>query len=112
MTDAREYMAKHMTEKQLEDHVRQLIRDLGLKGFHVWQSHAQRADKGFPDWVIAGQGGVLFRELKREHEKPAPRQESWLATLAMGGADADVWRPSDLLKGTIAAELHAISRPR
>jgi hypothetical protein len=105
-------MAARMTERELEDQVRKLIKDLGLKGFHVWQQHAQRADRGFPDWVIAGPGGHIFRELKRESESPSPRQEEWLALLAWGGGDVGVWRPSDLISGRIAAELIAISRYR
>lgn len=99
-----------MSERQLEDAVRGIIRDLGLKGFHVWQQHAMRAERGFPDWVIAGPAGHMFRELKAEREKPAPRQEEWLAVLAYGGADAGVWRPSQLLDGTIARELAALAR--
>lgn len=105
-------VARKMTERQLEDQLRELIKSYQLKGFHVWQQHAQRAERGFPDWVIAGPGGHLFRELKREGEKPTPRQEEWLALLAYGGADAGVWRPSDLLSGQMAAELRTISRYR
>lgn len=103
-------LARRMTERQLEDQVRALVKDLGLKGFHVWQQHAQRAERGFPDWVIAGPGGHIFRELKREAEKPAPRQQEWLALLAFGGADAGVWKPSDLYSGRIARELTALTR--
>ena len=99
-----------MPERELEDHVRDIIKDLGLKGFHVWQQHAMRAERGFPDWVIAGPAGHIFRELKRESEKPSPRQEEWLALLAYGGADAGVWRPSDYLSGRIARELAALAR--
>lgn len=106
----RDELARRMTERQLEDQVRALIIDLRLKGFHVWQQHAKRAEKGFPDWVIAGPAGHIFRELKREAEKPTPRQEEWLAVLAFGGADAGVWRPSDLLSGRIARELTALAR--
>lgn len=104
-------LARKMTERQLEDQLRHLLASYQLKGFHVWQQHAQRAEKGFPDWVIAGPGGILFRELKRESENPTPRQQEWLALLAMT-ADANVWRPSDLLSGRIADELRTISRYR
>ena len=101
-----------MTEDDVERAVRALIRDLRLKGYHAWKQHARNASKGFPDWVIAGPGGVLFRELKRELENPRPDQEEWLATLAWGGADAGVWRPSDVLSGRVGRELTAIARPR
>lgn len=101
-----------MSEDDLEDGVRALIRDLRLKAFHAWKKHAQKASKGFPDWVIAGPGGHIFRELKKMGEKPEPDQEAWLALLAFGGADAGVWYPIHLLDGTISRELTAIARTR
>jgi len=101
-----------MTEDDVEEAVRRLIKDMQLKGFHVWKQHARRASRGFPDWVIAGPGGVLFRELKNQSEEPSDEQQEWLAVLTWGGADAAVWRPSDVLSGRVARELQTLLRPR
>jgi hypothetical protein len=102
-------LAAAMSEGELERHVRILIRDLGLKGFHVWGLHARRASEGFPDWVIAGPGGVIFRELKRDGGRVSKAQKDWLVTLTRGGADANVWWPADLVSGRIARELAALA---
>jgi hypothetical protein len=79
---------------------------LGLRlAYHPWKLHAKRAREGFPDWTIAGSGGLIFRELKTEAGKVTPAQQEWLDALAAAGADAGVWRPLQLLDGTIAREL-------
>lgn len=69
-----------------------------------------QGDAGFADLVIAGEHGVLFRELKSEKGQLAPGQRSWLALLTGAGADAALWRPSDLTSGRVLAEIEAISR--
>ncbi len=51
--------------------------------------------KGFPDLVISGPGGCIFRELKSEKGKVAPEQQTWIDMLTNAGEDAKVWRPSD-----------------
>ena len=91
----------------LDAHVRGLLKDLNLRGYHTHDS--RRSESGYPDWTIAGCRGVLFRELKREGKDPTGKQQEWLDDLAAAGQDADVWRPSDLLSGRIQRELTAIS---
>jgi hypothetical protein len=80
----------------------------------AWQhnSDSRRAHSGWPDWVIGARpGGVLVRELKREHLNPTRAQQEWLDILEAAGLDVGVWRPSDLLSGRIARELAAIALP-
>jgi hypothetical protein len=72
-------------------------------------SDSRKAHRGWPDWTIGGPCGVLFRELKRESESPTDEQQAWLDTLTASGADADCWRPSDLLSGRIAREIAALA---
>lgn len=115
MTTAPAYwqpIADAMTEDALESNVRALVKDLGLLGFHVWRQHARRAASGFPDWCISGPGGHIFRELKTETGKVTEAQQAWLDTLTAGGADARVWRPTQLLDGTVARELAGIAAVR
>ena len=115
-------MAAAMSEDRgpdsLDAHVRKLMRDLGLTGFHVEKSldveknRKNVSVKGWPDWSIRGPRGVLFRELKSQRGRVEPEQREWLDALAAAGADVDVWRPEDLLSGRIAHELTAISALR
>lgn len=100
-------MSEDRGRNSLDWHVRKLIRDLGLLGYHTKDSRGSR--EGYPDWTIVGHR-VLFRELKREGKDATAAQAVWLAKLTAAGEDADVWRPSDLYSGRIGQELAAISR--
>jgi hypothetical protein len=102
--------AAAMTEPELESAVRRLVKDLGLLGYHTKDS--RRSEPGFPDWVIVGPYGTLFRELKSQHGRLTGDQTRWRYALRAAGQDCEVWRPSDLLAGTVAAELTAIAGSR
>ena len=56
----------------LDAHVRKLMADLGLFGYHTRNSKGSTA--GWPDWVIIGRVGILYRELKTEHGTVTPEQ--------------------------------------
>jgi hypothetical protein len=103
-------MALSVSEAQLQIAVIDLARYRQWTFLHLlaakqegeeFRVHAQ-GDPGFPDLVLARDGVVLFRELKRQHEQLAPAQRKW--ERGLGGAFA-VWRPSDWNLGTIAQEL-------
>jgi hypothetical protein len=108
-------MSEDRGPDSLDAHVRRLMKDLGLTGFHVERSldveknRKNVSVKGWLDWTIRGPRGVLFRELKSQRGRVEPEQREWLDALAADGADADVWRPACLLTGRITAELAAIS---
>jgi hypothetical protein len=87
----------------LEAHVRKLIADLGLFGYHPRNSKGSQA--GWPDWVIIGRAGILYRELKAEHGSLSPEQRHVGELIARAGGNWRVWRPHDLLDRTIAREL-------
>lgn len=91
----------------LDARIRRLCEDLGLLRYHTFDS--RRSTKGFPDLVICGPRGVLFRELKSQRGKVTAEQRAWLCALIDTGQDAGVWRPESLLSGVVAAELTAIS---
>lgn len=106
-------LAEAMSEDDLERGLRDILKSLGLRlAYHPWKTHARRAKTGWPDWAIAGPGGLIFRELKRQREKPTRVQQEWLDALSAAGVSAGVWRPQQLLDGTIARELAALAGMR
>src|ERR1035441_3225792 len=78
----------------------------GLTWYHTYNS--EKSPSGFPDLVIAGRW-VVYRELKRQTEKPTKTQREWIAALEAAGADVGVWRPSDWLSGRVQSELAALA---
>lgn len=82
-----------MTEAELLSTVRDACRWGGLLTFHAFDS--RRSEPGFPDLVIVGSDGLLFRELKTDRGRLTRAQQTWLDTLYRTGADATVWRPVD-----------------
>lgn len=87
----------------LEAGLLRLMADLGLYGFHARNSRGCTGP-GWPDWVIVGHR-VLYRELKSEAGRLSPDQRAVADRLIKAGADWAVWRPTQLLDGTIAREL-------
>jgi hypothetical protein len=104
----RDPRATAMTEAELMEHIRALVDGLGLFAHH---GHDGRRSwgPGFPDLVIVGRGGVLWRECKTEHGSLAPEQRQWGDTLKRAGENWRVWRPSDWLSGQIARELTEVA---
>lgn len=103
-------VAERMSERELEDQVRDACKKFRLLRYHTYR--ATKSPAGFPDEVIVGSNGTLFRELKRQSEKPTVAQQEWLDGLAAAGQDAAVWRPADWMSGRIIRELFAISTRR
>jgi len=89
-----------MRESDLLQAVREAARWLGLRPYHTHDS--RRSEPGFPDLVIVGPGGVLFREVKTARGRVTPDQRRWLDALSAAGADAGVWRPGDWPLGVLA----------
>lgn len=66
----------------------------GADGQDRWVT-AMSGDKGFPDLVLAGPRGVLYRELKTARGRTTEGQDFWLEVLLASGQDATIWRPAD-----------------
>jgi hypothetical protein len=98
------------THRDLDHHVLALCREKHLHAHHDWESLG--ADRGFPDWVIFGPGGLLWRENKTAGGKPSPEQTAVGYMLQALGLDWDIWRPADALSRRIERELDAIASPR
>lgn len=75
---------------------------------HGWRTPIQ-GDSGFPDLVIAGPQGVLFRELKGSRGRLAAHQQQWCDVLVAAGHDWGMWRPRDLKSGRVEAELKQVA---
>lgn len=84
-------LAGSMRERELQTGVLSLARLMGLLVYHTYDS--RRSQPGFPDLVIVGPRGVLYRELKTINGRVSPDQQKWLAALQRAGQDAGVWRP-------------------
>ena len=81
-----------MTEKQLQEVVRQACKAIGLLHYHTHD--ARRSEPGFPDCVIVGTH-VIFAELKTEKGKLSADQKVWRDRILDAGGDWHLWRPSD-----------------
>lgn len=94
-----------MSEGQLQANVMDAVKTLGLLGYHTFDS--RRSTPGFPDLVIVGARGVIYRELKTATGRVTPAQRHWITALRAAGQDADVWRPQDW-PDRITRELRAL----
>ncbi|MFI8595884.1 VRR-NUC domain-containing protein [Rothia koreensis] len=103
-TQAREHQINQWTEKQLQTHIMLLARRLKWRSYHTHDS--RRSQPGFPDLVLVRPDrGVLWRELKTTRGRLTRDQQAWLNDLTQAGQNAAVWRPANLLDGTIQKEL-------
>lgn len=74
-----------------------------------WVTPVQGDGAGFPDLVIAGPGGVLWRELKTESGRLSTEQRDWISVLDAGDQDIGLWRPGCLETGRVAKEIASIA---
>ncbi|TNC19089.1 VRR-NUC domain-containing protein [Amycolatopsis alkalitolerans] len=88
--------------------VRTAAAELGIRCFHPHES--RRDMPGWPDLVLFGRGGLIFRELKSTAGRVSRDQQLVGAELARAGADWAVWRPKDWLDGRIHRELNQLAR--
>lgn len=98
------------SEADLLEYVTLLASRRSVAWFHSYDARRDR-QKGFPDVVLVGWGGVLFRELKGELTTVSAEQKEWGRKLQAAGADWAIWRPEDYQSGRIDREVAAIVRP-
>jgi|SRR5215472_15125922 len=97
-----------VSEAQLMEWIRELCSLLRLRVFHC--ADARRSwGPGFPDLVIVGPGGVMFRECKTFNGKTSADQDSWAVTLQEAGQDWALWRPQDWMSGRVRRELERLA---
>lgn len=111
-TDSRAFLDSQVAEKDLQKAVVTLAKRLGFKCHHVYDSRLASAnvDKGFPDWVFAKDGRVLFVELKTVRGKLSSAQADWLYELsARNRVECYVWRTKDWTSGRIEQVLTGVA---
>lgn len=81
----------------------------GLKVYHTHD--ARGSQRGWPDLVVAGPGGVIFRELKTAKGKLTLDQIQWIELLARSGLDAGIWRPEHIRSGLITHTFARLCQP-
>lgn len=103
-SEAAARLARSMSERDLQEAVRQLCRALGRPYYHTHDS--RRSPEGFPDVVSVVDGHLIFRELKSASGRCTPAQLRWVSALAqVDRVSAAVWTPDDWLTGRIESEL-------
>lgn len=91
-----------MNHAELQANVFLTARRLGLHVHHCGMLGSQR---GFPDLVVIGRGGILFRELKVPPDATSHDQRLLGYTIQASGGDWAVWRPEDWASGLIDKEM-------
>ncbi len=99
-----------MHEAELYRLVTACCDQLGLDRYH--DHDARRNQPGWPDLVIWGPGGIVYRELKSDLGRPSRAQLRLGQALAAAGADWAIWRPDDWRHGTIASALLTLAYTR
>lgn len=98
-----------MSEAELERAVMELARLLGFLVAHFrpaqvrpgrWAT-AMSGDTGYPDLTLAGNGRLLFVELKAARGRFAPEQMVWRDAIVQAGQEWYGWRPQDWIDGTV-----------
>lgn len=75
-----------------------------------WRTPVSGDGKGFPDLLIVGPGGLIFRELKSTKGRLTADQAVWRDRLLAAGQDWAIWRPADWDSDRIRAELRELAR--
>lgn len=97
-------VAAEMTEAVLQQRVNRLAAVLGFAVYHTHDS--RRSQAGYPDCTLLREGRLVFAELKSQRGRVRPEQRVWLDELAkVPGAEVYLWRPVDLLDGTVEGVL-------
>lgn len=96
------------TEYQLQGAVESLCRFYRVH-YHHCRDARHCTGNGFPDLVIVGPLGVIFRELKVKGRIAAFEQRRWGHSLIHSGQDWAVWTEHDYMDGRITNQIAAIS---
>lgn len=96
-TPLNDALATRETEAQFQTWVCELAGACGFRRMHVYAQAAKLAgpERGFPDWVFAGNGRVIYAELKRRGGRVSAEQVAWHDALRQAGADVFIWTPAD-----------------
>lgn len=99
MTEARETVARKVSERELQRTVTEALRLHSYLVFHDLDSRGNAP--GLPDVIAVhpSTGSLLFIELKTEKGRVSKQQEAWAHALqGATSPEYHLWRPSDLDK--------------
>ena len=94
-----------MTHNELVGKILARAAELKLLAHYCGDSRKCKGAAGFPDLVIAGATGVIFREVKTGSGETTPQQDLWGWTIGRVGGSWHVWTEARWIDGTIEYEL-------
>lgn len=97
-----------MTELELTREVMALATKAGVLSHHCLDSRHCQGDRGLPDLILAGPGGLALVELKTETGESYANQDNWLWTAGLH-VMTTIWRPADLETGRIRTGLEMLT---
>lgn len=101
-----------MAEAVVDEVIALLRARPALRWLHVPDSRQLPGNPGFPDFIVVGPGGVIFREAKpHPGARLRPGQTGWSYALMAAGADFALWYPEDLANGSVGRELDQLANP-
>lgn len=99
-----------LLEAELSADVKRILDKHGAFSAHYPDSRRMQGKPGFPDWVVAGKGGLQFWELKTDAGMLSPEQRGWSRVIRRAGGTYLVLRPADLHSGLIEASVIAVTK--
>ena len=111
---------REMTEAQFVAEITRRCGERGIRWMHIDNVHhtrrrgSQEGNKivGFPDLLLVGRAGIMFRECKSvdgAYRGLRPAQADWKYALRVAGQDWALWSPADLESGRIDQELDQLA---
>jgi hypothetical protein len=97
-----------VTEAEFTRDVCGLADSLGLLWHHCPDSRRCKGNRGFPDLVVAGPGGLLLAELKMPGGETSAEQDLWGWTIYQAFSTIRLWTPAGLENGVIERELRML----
>lgn len=100
-----ERVLRSITEAQFQKTVIEMAELFRWRWYHAPENrpvagrsgtYIQNVRKGFPDLVLVKGDRLIFAELKRELGPLQPGQQDWLDAVRAAGAEAYLWRPSNM----------------
>ena len=99
----------NMTEAELYAEIEKYCDALDLAYMRNPDSRRVVGNRGFPDYVITGPRGAIFREVKDERNPLSVDQREWGRRFMLASMSWGTWRPRDLYSGRILYELQELT---
>lgn len=100
-----------MTEAELLKEVMTEALGLGLLVHHCPDTRKCQGQRGLPDLIILGPGGILLAELKDRDGDTSAWQDAWLYKAFEAGVRQALWRPANWESGLIKKRLQELAEP-